>query len=386
MWLLDLGNLDDRLTNTLLDALHKSRAEHAHEDEDDSNPPHENPWITVQIERVCDDAVHANAKISDDLSRELRNLIREPPPLIKAEGWAPWDRFRLRQTVDAIAAIPPRMRTLDDWVTLAEAIVNRYLDDNALQDLGEYLSVVAYLSGIIRAHQGEQPERVAIRTAHRLPRRLRDVPLEKMTAKDRFVLQVAVNDACAQVRDVGQRTRNRMRQMTARWVARITLGDPGATPDRLKAEMLDTFGNLNRDWRRIAITEAGNATNTGFIAALPAGTQVRRMEAYRGACDFCQSIRNRVFTVVTDEKEPKDWDHEVWPGKTNIGRSASLRKRVGSLLVDREPDELWSVPAGTVHPHCRGGWTVVQAKPAAVNTDFDQWARAMLASTAPPRS
>jgi hypothetical protein len=49
----------------------------------------------------------------------------------------------------------------------------------------------------------------------------------------------------------------------------------------------------------------------------------------------------------------------IWPGKNNVGRSASPKKRVGDVLVDREPDEMWQIPAGLAHPHCRGRWVPV---------------------------
>ena len=46
-------------------------------------------------------------------------------------------------------------------------------------------------------------------------------------------------------------------------------------------------------------------------------------------------------------------------GKSNLGRSASPRKRVGGALVERLPAERWWIPAGPVHPNCRGFWAVV---------------------------
>ena len=109
---------------------------------------------------------------------------------------------------------------------------------------------------------------------------------------------------------------------------------------------------------------------------------MRRKEAYRGACPYCTSIRDRVLTVVPDDKEPKDWDNEVWPSKNNIGRSASPRKRVGTTLVLREPDELWSIPAGTVHPHCRGGWAIESGGATGVSPEMAAYVRSLLNKTA----
>ena len=101
----------------------------------------------------------------------------------------------------------------------------------------------------------------------------------------------------------------------------------GATPpeEALQQNLFDTFGDMNRDWRRIAATEVGDAAGNGMIASLEPGTKVRRIEQYHGACPFCKKINGMVFTVVDPSKRDKDWDTEVWVGKTNIGRSGSRK-------------------------------------------------------------
>ena len=136
--------------------------------------------------------------------------------------------------------------------------------------------------------------------------------------------------------------------------------------------MFDRFGEMNRDWRRIAITEAGENANQGLIASLPEGARVRRVEQYANACPFCRKIDGRVMTVVPDSSPEKDGDTMVWPGKTNIGRSAAPRKKTPEGLVDRLPSEMWWIAAGTQHPHCRGRWVVVQQDPVG-DDPFDQW-------------
>jgi hypothetical protein len=151
------------------------------------------------------------------------------------------------------------------------------------------------------------------------------------------------------------------------------MGEPGASLWSLQSSLLDEFGILNRDWRRVALTEAGRNANEGYIAALPPGSRVRRVEAYEGACSFCRAINGRVFTVVDPAKKDKDGATEVWVGKTNAGRSASPRKRVDGELVERTASELWWVAAGVQHPNCRGGWALLEDKPADVAPEFAQW-------------
>ena len=125
--------------------------------------------------------------------------------------------------------------------------------------------------------------------------------------------------------------------------------------------------------RRIAVTEAGECCLQGFISSQKPGTRVRRQEAYRGVCPFCESINGKVFTVVDPADPKKDGDKSVWAGKTNIGRSAATRKRVGKTLVERIKAEMWWVAAGVMHPHCRGSWVALADKPAEVSPEFKDW-------------
>ena len=127
----------------------------------------------------------------------------------------------------------------------------------------------------------------------------------------------------------------------------------------LQGTLLDQFADLNRDWRRIAITEAGEAANQGLVATLKPGTLVKRIEQYRGACPYCKSIDGQVYTVVSPDKPDKDGDTQIWAGKNNYGRSGAARKRTPEGMVDRLPSELWWPVAGLVHPNCRGRLVVL---------------------------
>ena len=130
---------------------------------------------------------------------------------------------------------------------------------------------------------------------------------------------------------------------------------------------------MNRDWRRIAVTEAGENANQGLIASLQPGARVRRMEQYRGACPYCRKINGTVLTVVDAANKDKDGVTQVWVGKNNIGRSGAPRKRVGAELIPRLAAELWWVPAGTVHPHCRGQWHVLEGAKPGDDPSFQAW-------------
>lgn len=126
-------------------------------------------------------------------------------------------------------------------------------------------------------------------------------------------------------------------------------------PRQLESQLFDNFGEMNRDWRRIAETEIGNQTNTGqLIAELhkdrPEGDFVY-MEGISGglACPWCVSEVNDRIVVLLDGPPPGGGDKlniddkdfvVIWPGKSNVGRGRAN----------------WWVAAGTQHPHCQCSW------------------------------
>jgi hypothetical protein len=103
--------------------------------------------------------------------------------------------------------------------------------------------------------------------------------------------------------------------------------NPAAGGSDLQTKLVDAFGTMNRDWRRLAVTEATENLNQGFIASCRPGEKVRRVEKYRGACPFCRQIDGTVMTVVAPDAPRKDGETQIWVGKTNVGRSASPRRR-----------------------------------------------------------
>ncbi len=184
---------------------------------------------------------------------------------------------------------------------------------------------------------------------------------------------------CAEnVRALTEDVRHRMRSTVLQHLEQSVGGARGSS---LQTKLLDEFGTLNRDWRRIAITEAGEAQTMGFIASLPFGSKVKRIEQYANACNFCKKIDGVIATVVDPASPDKDGETQIWVGKTNIGRSASPRKRVGDVLVARAPDEMWWLPAGLAHPNCRGRWVLVQDEiTPGDDPAFAEWLKVTLSS------
>lgn len=117
----------------------------------------------------------------------------------------------------------------------------------------------------------------------------------------------------------------------------------GDSPQKLALDLTQRFGVLNRDARRLAITEIAFARANGFLAGIPVGDEVEWFTA-AGCCQPCARLNGKRFKVVRGAGDPLT---EVWVGKHNAGLPAALR-----------------TPAIPFHPNCRCRWLRV-VRPAA---------------------
>ena len=287
--------------------------------------------------------------------------------------WSPAEQKLVRLYLESL---PPDAWTLDDHMLMVDLVVQRHLAPDDLRTEAEWLAQRAALMGKVQANLAELNPDQADKILQALPGDVRDAA--GFTPVQRRVLEFSANRAAEHVTSLADQARHQIRGIVARHVEARELGtEPGPS---MQTELLDTFGSLNRDWRRIAVTEAGEAQAQGFIAAQAPGTKVKRFEQYRGACGFCAKINGMVLEVVDPADPDKDGDTQVWVGKTNVGRSAAPSKRQGDILVERDPSERWWIAAGTQHPHCRGSWLpVIQDQPGD-DPEFGDWLRATLGS------
>lgn len=117
----------------------------------------------------------------------------------------------------------------------------------------------------------------------------------------------------------------------------------------LQSDLLEQFGVMNRDWRRIAETEIATAQNNGQLLtelerAAPGEQVYMRGISSSGACPFCRGSVDQQVVALLDAP-PAGGDDSVtiggdtftaiWPGKSNHGR----------------PRSRWWVAAGSQHPH-----------------------------------
>lgn len=154
-----------------------------------------------------------------------------------------------------------------------------------------------------------------------------------LTPKEARAMTVASKRCGDKVVEVEKRVRDRiksivMQAMDERWTAK-----------ELEIALYDEMGDLNRDWRRVAITELAMAHNDAFLMGVPEGSEVW-VPQLSGSCKYCKALlEGKVFKVLPKEPSNLTYDTEMkylWPGKTNFGRKAST----------------W-VPCLPLHPNCR---------------------------------
>lgn len=383
--LVDLGDVPAVHCDSCIEDLFKAISADPKGDADRSMwTPHPSPLISAHIEDVTRRFQRLLEALQDAFGRALTG---EPIGQLAKAGFERWTAEELDATRIHLEAIDPAHYGLDEWMALVDWLIQRYLPAGVIETEAEYLTVRAQLAGKVQAAMEARGDRWAApdlsSLAELIPHEFGALPQRILTPIELAVLRVAKARAGLHITDVTETARAGMKRLVIEHTQAMILGHKEGVPERLRMRLFDTFGQLNRDWRRIAITETGEATNTGFVAAMKPGSRVRRVEAYEGACDFCHSINGRVFTVVAPDHEPKDGDREVWVGKTNVGRSASPRKRVGGALVEREPHELWWVAAGTQHPHCRGAWAYVGEVRPGDDAEFGSWLDDLLAKHKP---
>lgn len=359
--LIDVGACCEHHTNEALEHLHKAIGEGP---PDDIWTPHPSPLISRLIELFTQRGLARLGAVREGILRwqSGANFKAGLVPPTQPNGilrWSPDEKALVRLYLESL---PPAQWTIDDHMMSIDLVVQSYLPADALTTEAEWLAVRSGMMGKVQANM--DTEKLTTTEADTL---LEVMPSTVAGAVAQFGLNGAVRRsldfarvrAVENVQSLADGVRHRMRHLVAADLEQRATGAVPPGTSSLQTKLLDEFGVLNRDWRRIAVTEAGEAQTQGFVASLPIGAKVKRVEQYRGACAFCRKIDGVVMEVVDAADPHKDPDTQVWQGKNNIGRSASPRRRQAGVLVERQPDEMWQIPAGLVHPHCRGRWLAV---------------------------
>lgn len=376
---IDVYPLSQAATDDALERIFKSTHDH---DAGIWNP-HESLLIRRLVELFTQRGLDRIAAVKEQIiAWEAGEHHKQSPlPVARPGMMERWNDAELSLVRLYLESLPPAQWSLDDHMMAVDYVVQRYLPADELKTEAEWLTTRAGMMGKVQANIAASLITVASADAV-----LAALPSTVGTATSQFNLQSQLRSTlefarvrCAEnVRALTESVRHRLRGAIVQHLEDQQSQVPGTPGQSLQTKLQDQFGMLNRDWRRIAVTEAGNAQLEGYVASLKPGTKVKRVEHYVNACAFCKKIDGVVATVIAAD-DPNKTEHSIWPGKNNLGRSASPRKRVGDVLVPRSPDEQYWLPAGLAHPHCRGRWVPVIEDEPGDDPDFGDWLRDALA-------
>lgn len=371
--LFDLAWFRPDSTNQALEMLFKARQEG---DEDFIWSPHESILIRKMIELFTQRGLMRLDSVKKSLlSWQIKSKKNTFGGSIPAKPEMPmmerWDEEERELVEIYLNNLPSYAWKLDDHMLALELTIQTYLPKDELIEEAQWLATKATMMGKVQQNwlnQKDPSSQQADKILAGLPATPAEAAYFPMSQKEQKALEFANFRAVENVVSLADGVRKKMRHVVAEDVMKRETGDT-AGPS-LESKLFDEFAELNRDWRRIAVTEAGECQLQGFIAGAKPGSKVKRVEQYASACPFCKSIHGKIATVVAANKKNKDPDNEIWPGKNNVGRAAAPRKRVGGALVPRPKAEQYWLPAGLAHPHCRGRWVNVEVPDEAADPEF----------------
>lgn len=412
--LIDIAPLSCQCADNALEYLHKAMQE----DGDDIFRPHENLFIRQLVEQM-------SAKGTDALNHFQEELLKwldyspsgTPTPRPDSSKFVRWTPEEMQAVRLYFASLPKQAWTLHDYGLLIDYLVQRYFPDDP-SHMADYFIKRAMLMGRAQAAAENITEEQAQRMLVHFRNEQELARIERKAKLDKAIVDYGVEKCAGLITAMTDATRQKIKDVILdHQKSMMTGASGGKTPGTqgtqseateaekesgapeeakesasqaevapeakqaqpsLQTKLFDKFAELNRDWRRIAITEIGENANQGVVSASPYGSQLMRIEQYKGACPFCKKWNGKILTVVDPKKEDKNWDTEIWVGKTNVGRSASPYRRTPEGLVKRTDAEMWKPAAGLFHPHCRGTWVKV-GKPAGQTDDFKEWLDSFLA-------
>lgn len=368
--LIDLADLPPACCNHGLETLFKSLAEQP--EEALIWLPHPNPWLADLCEATTAEG-QARLLATQDALLAAMGIAAGPPLLAKADTQG-WTAARIGATVAQLSK-PLADYAPGDWQALVDLILATRLAPDGLVASADVMLWRAHLAGQLDALHQAQPALAPHETLLQLILRARPTP----TPPNPWLAH-AWQWAKARVGILIQQVSDNLRARLAGTIIGHIERHGTAQRGLLEQTLRDTFGAANRDWRRIAITEAGEAATRAYVNAQATGTQMERLEAYEGACPFCKRINGlKVTWSDTPLDESFGWTH-IWPGKSNEGRSASPRKRTADGLVERTESELWWPTEGLIHPSCRGRWLALPSDevPPGVDPAFAAWVKQQL--------
>jgi hypothetical protein len=377
MMLFDLEALDDEACNFHMECMCKALSLPP---DDGIWEPHHSPFLQTLIEAFTQQGISR----SDAMLQTLNGWIAGEwfvPGEVAFPGAGPyWLAAKLPDVAAYLASKTPATMLYEDWSMLVDYLLQTNFSTAFAVSHAEWLAVRASIMGKL---QGTHPD-LTLAQADNVLAAMPNTIAQAISIFGGTTLQHSVmtygSARCAEsITGLTDSVRHKMKAIILADVSE-RMGTGVAGPGSgLQTKLLDSFADMNRDWRRIAVTETGETCNQGFLANVFVGSQVKRLEHYKGACSFCARLNGKVFDVVDPAAEPKDGNAQVWVGKSNVGRSASPRKKFMGSLVTRDESELWWPAGGLQHPHCRGSWVLQPGKLPGMEPDahWDGWLAAL---------
>lgn len=247
----------------------------------------------------------------------------------------------------------------------------------------------AYVVGRFLAKSDVAGAAFNIEAVTKLPKFVQDaVKRYGLTLEEAKAMQQAIEEGASLMSNTSVNTMQTVRNVMAESLKKH--GSGKSLLEELRHLITSDIGELNRDWMRVAITEANNIFNNGYLSLLKPGQFVIGI-SMPDACDSClDQINGKVYKVRAtpaedySELDPKSekyrqlaeiWETEVWVGKNNYGRSSSRQKRLDpgkgnskDNLRHKHHHE-FTMPALPYHPYCRCRWILINEEYQYVNED-----------------
>lgn len=140
-----------------------------------------------------------------------------------------------------------------------------------------------------------------------------------LTPQEVRAIGFASKHAVSTINEVDQWVQERMRQLVIKAIQERW------SSQKLETVFFDQFGELNLDWRTIAITELATASNNAFLLGCDEGDRVYS-PSIANSCEVCTSLLEGREFIVTHRplseivKIPDYGTKYLWAGKTNVGR------------------------------------------------------------------
>ena len=265
-----------------------------------------------QLFKSLDNGKH---KLSDliNLSKTKRNAFTK----LLQEG-TEWTKAKLKQIDDIMKQKLPDYAKLAEQFSIRAAFIAKIRSHSDTEMLSTVGAFVDRFPSTIKAAEHEGLV-LTLKEQERAKAEGRKVKILPLQPQELRAVEHANLRAGEKIADVSDKHRKAIKQIiiyaiNGRW-----------TPQRLAQELFDKFGELNSDFRRIAITEMAMASSDAFLAGCSEGDTVICMVA-PDACKYCKKLlEGKEFKVTNDLKlmgTTQDFTH-VWVGKSNFGRKAA---------------------------------------------------------------